>query len=138
MAWMITKDNLTRKGEVGHAGGMGQWGKEGDPEGQNKQPSTGTLPIRFKLYDDDGNLYYHGRCDAASMSYEGFAYERWGGLYQALRWAEGWAGAVDLRVEADAYIAATYPDYGISDSITEHVDKYIKPYIKDGWYSPYG
>jgi hypothetical protein len=49
MKWIITKDVIGDEPAV-----VGRGNYVGDPM---------ALPVRFKLYDDDEELYYEGRCD---------------------------------------------------------------------------
>jgi hypothetical protein len=56
MRWMILKDHISRPGErtrIGVSGGMVNPSVE----------EAKKLPYEFRLYDDDGNLYYEGRSD---------------------------------------------------------------------------
>lgn len=93
MAWIIVRDHLYesdphlyQRREIGT---------------QQEQPvPTGPAALQrvlehtFKLYDDDGILYYTGRCDEWAIDND-LAY---GGLYQAYKWGESNAGTTDLKL----------------------------------------
>lgn len=70
MKWVITKNHLDGKNGFGNF--------KGDPS---------TLPVRFKLYDDDGELYYEGRA-----SEEDFA---------PLDWAMAYAGCTIMKTSTN-------------------------------------
>ena len=52
MRWIITKDHITDCDILPSCAGKG-----------NFVLATPPLPYRFRLYDDDGELYYEGRSD---------------------------------------------------------------------------
>lgn len=71
-----------------------------DPECDRTGVSSGTLVpgsklYTFKLYDDDGEHYFTGECDAEAV----FADE--GGIYDCLRWQERDTGCTDLRMKTE-------------------------------------
>lgn len=85
MFWIITKDHITEKGEDG----FGELVSSGT--------ATTKPKITFKIYDDDGELYYTGECDHDAFLTDDDGLP--GALYQALRWATHNAGATDLRLK---------------------------------------
>jgi hypothetical protein len=85
MAWKIDRDYLD--------------GPDGDAVGRGQGELTGET-FTFRLLDDDGEVYYHGVADVAAVADDDVD----GGLYIALKWAEGYAGCTDLQVRGDAGI----------------------------------
>lgn len=83
MAWKITHDYLDTGAES--AVGTASLGDE----------LTGST-FRFRLLDDDQIVYYGGVADAAAAERD----DEVGGLYEANRWGETYAGAVWLQVRA--------------------------------------
>lgn len=71
MQWIITKDHI---GDLDEKTRVGYGNYKGEPN---------NLSIRFKLYDDDGELCYEGRC-----SEEDFA---------PLDWAMNDAGCTEMK-----------------------------------------
>jgi hypothetical protein len=130
MAWMITKDCITKKGDEGYAFGRGQWGEEG---ADSERPSTGALPFPFRLLDDDMEIHYTGRYDAAALDDD----EAWGGLYTAERWGTWFSGACHVQVKLDDYIKLVYGDNGVPGHMVDFFEK-ERAKSKDGWYIPYG
>jgi hypothetical protein len=86
MYWEITRDYL------GVCDGI--LPSDGDEVGTMVGTPIGSERIAFKIYDDDGEHYYSGRCDAEAVKDD----DNPEGLYGALQWAEWNAGATDLRV----------------------------------------
>ena len=60
--WIITRDHLSTP-EDDWPSAVGTSG----PSGYEGETGTDELPIPFKLYDDDGELYYTGRMNEAAM-----------------------------------------------------------------------
>lgn len=56
---------------------------------------TGDRRIRFRIRDDDGEVYYGGWWDGSDID------SGPGSLYEALSWAVWDAGAVDLQLHAN-------------------------------------
>ena len=117
--WKITEDKLF------------------DPKWDEK-PATGTadgsedgLTIPFRLYDDDGELYYVGLCNEESYL-AGDDHPDEGTLYKAWKWGEWFAGCTDLRLR----LSDLEQIHG-SDSKTYEIfrDKIARP---DGWCSIFG
>lgn len=107
MSWRIDRDYIDAN-RVGV--------RQGEPEGET---------FRFRILDDDGEVYYGGVYDAAAAA----ADEAEGGLYQALQFGTWDAGATDLQVRvAD----------GIRHGLTsrKHVDGL--GLADDAWISIYG
>lgn len=84
-AWKITEDKIS-DGDLPTRVGWGQGTLSPDD-----------VTYEFKLYDDDGEHYYSGVCNAESYGYADDG--RDGSLYNAWRWAETDAGATDLRMK---------------------------------------
>jgi hypothetical protein len=83
MAWKIDRDYIN--------------GGEGDPVPSRVGLGSGELEgptFRFRIRDDDGEVYYGGVADDAAARDD----EAPGGLYTALQWATHDAGATDLQV----------------------------------------
>ena len=83
MGWKIDRDYISGAGEQSRVGvHLGELAGE---------------TFRFRLLDDDGNVYYGGRFDeAATICADDAEVED---LYEALGWAMFDAGAVDLQVK---------------------------------------
>lgn len=62
-AWEITKDHLFRPGDE-LIGGRNDEGTQGPRLGDMTIPRT----HRFRMYDDDGELYYEGLCAKVSFA----------------------------------------------------------------------
>lgn len=89
MTWIVTHDHLDDGSDgIPSRVGVGQW--DGDTP-----PPLDSLPLRCKLYDDDGELYYTIAYDQSADDND----EDWGGLYQAYQWGMSDAGTTDLRVD---------------------------------------
>ena len=114
MSWRIDRHYGARDGEPTNVG-RGQYDENNPP----------TMPYRFRLRDDDGEIYYGGGYDAAAVAEDGGESDTYGSLYLAWRWGEYDSGATDLQVKADDYLALTGP--------SEHVTG-----DRDGWYSVFG
>jgi hypothetical protein len=56
--------------------------------------------VSFRLYDDDGELYYTGEIDreAHDNAEDGAV----GSLYEALQWGAYYAGCTDLRTRSES------------------------------------
>jgi len=121
MAWVITKDAFDTGADS--AVGQGQWGSESKSASDEPAPK---LPLRFRLLTDDREYLYSGRYDAEAVGDED---DGWGGLYQALKWGEWYAGCTILQVRCDEYIVAAQIDAGSRQYVTPD---------KEGWYIPYG
>lgn len=83
MGWRIDRDYINDRDE-GYKVGVHLGTLEGET-------------FRFRLLDDDGNVYYGGVYDAAAT--ECADSEETEDLYDALAWARHDAGAVDLEVK---------------------------------------
>lgn len=127
MAWIITKDQITKKGEGGYAFGRGQWGEQGVHSGP---PSTGCLPFSFRLLDDDMQIHYSGRYDAEALEND----EEWGGLYLAGLWGAGFSGALHVQVKLIDYTKIVHSK-GIPDRLADY---FKEEAAKGPWYIPYG
>ena len=89
MAWKIDRDYLdggTDRSAVGT---------------RSLGPELAAETFRFRLLDDDGVIYYGGAADAAAAEDD----DSQGGLYEALCWGRGYAGATDLEVHVSDGIA---------------------------------
>jgi len=85
-AWIITDDKLNAEEQYA------EYRRAGYGEGTlvNGEPT-----FVFKLYDDDGELYFVGKCNADAY----YADENdKGALYRAWQFGMADAGAVDLRL----------------------------------------
>lgn len=103
MAWKIDRDYLdgtTHESRVGT--GQGELGAE---------------RFRFRLLDDDKNVYYGGVADRAAAEDDMAD----GGLYEANRWGEWNAGAIWLEVKVkDADAFGLYPrSMATEDGLTD-------------------
>lgn len=92
MSWIITEDHLDLGPDFPSRVGV---------ESLHPPELNGGAPIRFKLYDDDGELYYSGICDPAALDED----ESADSLYACLQWAMGDAGATDLRISGKSVFA---------------------------------
>lgn len=92
MAWMITKDHECGPGEESAAGTCSVG-----------PPLTGKTHS-FRLYDDDGILYYTGLVDDAGIDDD----DTDAGLYTAYKWGEWYAGATDLRLFENGKYVSVY------------------------------
>jgi hypothetical protein len=111
MAWVIDRDYLWREGDdLPKRVGVGQ----GDLTGET---------YRFRLRDEDGEIHYGGRCDAAAADDD----EAEGGLYQAYRWGMADTGATELELHRDDALRLRL-------STEEFVDRHTT----DGWTTIYG
>jgi hypothetical protein len=92
MAWRIDRDYLDGNTDDSRVGtGQGELGSE---------------TFRFRLLDDDQNVYYGGVADREAAEND----DEEGGLYQANKWGEWNAGAVWLEVRVrDAEAFGLYP-----------------------------
>lgn len=84
--------------------------------------------FRFRILDDDGEVYYGGVADADAAEND----EAPSGLYSALKWAEHDAGATDIQVR---------PSDGLEHGLTTvaYLDAVgIHPGVADAWVSIYG
>lgn len=104
MAWKIDRDYLDGKTDDSRVGtGQGELGAE---------------RFRFRLLDDDQNVYYGGVADRAAVDDD----EAFGGLYEANRWGEWNAGAIWLEVKVadadrfDLYPRAMAAERGLKDT----------------------
>lgn len=84
MAWIITEDKITEDAKDS-AVGVGQ----GDLAGKTYE---------FRLYDDDGELYYVGKVDQIGVDDDTDE----GGLYNAWLWGMSDSGTTELRMSAEA------------------------------------
>lgn len=75
-AWVIDKDHLAEPGEKGEAGVHGPYG--GSPHRAGRPlPAADELfarlaageGVKFRMFDDDGEVYYSGRVVAADGDY---------------------------------------------------------------------
>ena len=118
MAWKIDRDYLEETDSEYNRVGTTSLG-----------PEMGDETFRFRLLDDDGEVYYGGVADRAAAEND----EEVGGLYEALRWAMADAGAVNLEV---------HPADGIKYGLTsaDYVERIAKldPESNEGWVSIYG
>jgi hypothetical protein len=75
--WVITADHICGKvtDDFSLPSRVGYGNFKGDPN---------ELPHEFKLYDDDNELYYEGRCSSDES-------------FQPLDWAEGDAGCTYIK-----------------------------------------
>lgn len=64
--WIITRDYIAWDGEP-EGTNLNAKGVVG-PRTYNGATDTTALPIKFKLYDDDGELYYDGRMNEDAMA----------------------------------------------------------------------
>lgn len=87
MSWKIDRDYLADAPEQSDVG-----------RGQYDEGAPAPMSYRFRLLDDDGEVYYGGRYDAAALDDD----EAYGGLYQALKWGASNAGCADLQVKTPA------------------------------------
>lgn len=79
MQWAITRDHVcTRAADDPSAVGVGNF--KGDRH---------ALPFAFRLYDDDGHLYYEGRSDDRDSE----------AAFEPLDWAERYAGCTEIRYQ---------------------------------------
>jgi hypothetical protein len=112
MAWRIDRDYID-------AGRVGVGTKDA-PTGET---------IRWRVLDDDGEVYYGGIADADAATND----DAPTGLYGLLQWAMHDAGAVDLQV---------HPADGIKYGLTsaDYVERVAKldPTSNEGWVSIYG
>lgn len=76
--WVITRDLVKLDEERGDVG-RGVF-----PNGFTMEKAK-ALPVRFKLYDDDGELMYEGRASDDEAAFE------------AKDWGEGWAGVTEVK-----------------------------------------
>lgn len=79
MRWVITDDCL----DDGQAIGAGNF-----PLGRHAE-----LPHRFRLLDDDGEVYYLGRSDDRDSE----------AAFAPLDWAAGYAGCTEIQYWRDGY-----------------------------------
>lgn len=98
MAWMIHTDHIAEEGEQNRVNYFEEHsripviaamiGLESEPlptmDGEKKLPL-----VEFRLYDDDGELYYEGRCHDDDECLNQSA---------ALSWAEGDSGCTTIQV----------------------------------------
>jgi hypothetical protein len=100
MSWKITKDHISQPDEESRVGYREEHaripvqaailGYESPVLPQLNAEKTSTLPlIPFRLYDDDGELYYEGILHDDEECLNQSA---------ALRWAEGDAGCTTIKV----------------------------------------
>lgn len=68
-AWIIDKDHLYPKGKEGVYSGPGIAGPRNAPTELVAKLEAGEFRQRFRMYDDDGELYYEGRIVG---EYDGF------------------------------------------------------------------
>lgn len=84
--WVITKDCITTKEDIEQGSkccvGIGNY--TGDPK---------DLPYKFRLYDDDGNLYYEGRSNDRSTEE----------AFEPLNWAEADSGCTFIQYLQDRW-----------------------------------
>jgi hypothetical protein len=78
--WTITKDHIATGADKPRVGFGSYKGAD----------AAADLPIRFKLYDDDGELYYEGRM--ATLDCDGDA------AFAPLDWATADAGCTEMQV----------------------------------------
>jgi hypothetical protein len=78
--WIITRDYLYEQ----HKDDSGGWTNESNVRGFDtpQYRKAAELPLQFKIYDDDGVLYYEGRSDEEE--------------FEPLDWAEYVAGATSI------------------------------------------
>jgi hypothetical protein len=81
MAWTIDRDYLSNGDE--------------SEVGRSSLAAIEGPTFRFRILDDDGEVYYGGVADAAAAIDD---MDEDGGLYIALKWAENNAGATDLQM----------------------------------------
>lgn len=112
MFWKITKDHL---GDEPQAVGKGN----GTPTEMKKSEL-----ITFKLYDDDGELYYSGVCDAEAYDDD----DDPAGLYGALQWGAWNAGCTDLRLKLE----------DVQRLAPGSAETYARLARQDGWVSIFG
>lgn len=65
---------------------------------------TGSDVVRFKMLDDDGEVYYSGRMDRATYEMDE---DEHGSAYNLLQWGMADAGTTDILFRADDLDAAT-------------------------------
>lgn len=83
--WIITHDFI-RCTEMGDRSQVGRVSRAWDEKAQ------AAATTKFRLYDDDGNLYYQGRlCDGDYADSQ----------FDALRWGEAFAGCTTIKVQRD-------------------------------------
>ena len=80
MRWVITDDCL----DGGKAVGAGNFPLDG---------RLGELPHRFRLLDDDGEVYYLGRSDDQDSEV----------AFAPLDWATGYAGCTEIQYRRDGH-----------------------------------
>lgn len=113
--WKITKDRLfDPKWDTPSRVGTADGGEE-------------DLTWPFRLYDDDGTLYYEGFCNEAA--YEAGDEMGDGTLYKAWKWGEYDAGCTDLRLRLKDLEGYYPPD---SDVLRIYRERIARP---DGWCS---
>ena len=100
MQWIITLDHLEDK-----CHGLGNYdGKEGivreksreqrhELVGAHVQAHAASLPYEFRLLDDDGEVYFSGRCGDIAAAFEDAA-------FAPLDWAEPNFGCTELQYRA--------------------------------------
>lgn len=80
--WVITKVHLEDRDD-----GPTEVGK-----GNHDIERANELPYKFKLYDDDGELYYEGRCNDRDGE----------DAFTPLDWAMHYAGCTEIRYLQDS------------------------------------
>lgn len=93
MGWIIDKDFIGHHLDMDHLGVRSEVGT-----GYGKTPADGgSDSVRFRLYDDDGHLYYAGRIARADL-YDGDEIK----AFAPLAWAERNAGCTEMRYLDDS------------------------------------
>lgn len=87
MFWMITKD-LIDDGESKFVGRVPKIVRDTTEEGKLQWAKE--LPCEFRLYDDDGELYYEGKCGDLSQYDEEHA-------FAPLDWAMSYSGCTTMQ-----------------------------------------